>query len=291
MNKDQIIILKDRGLISVSGDDSIDFLQNIITNDITKVKSNNSIFSAILTPQGKYLYEFFIIRSKHGFLLECDNEITSEIIENLNRYKLQSDVLIEDMSEKFVVGVISLEKFDEIKNKENLIGQTISFRDSVCYLDPRKELLGARILSPIEKLYLTIKKFNLKIVEEKIYYDLAFKNGIPIKGLKNLKDRIFGLEANFEEFLAIDFKKGCFVGQENTARMKLKNKLRRRLLPIFTNGKFEVGDSLMFNNTSVGNIIISKPYPFGLIKLFDPNLSDFKDKILNLNGYDAKLSN
>ena len=61
-------------------------------------------------------------------------------------------------------------------------------------------------------------------------------------------------------------------------------------MPIFTNGKFEVGDSLMFNNTSVGNIIISKPYPFGLIKLIDPNLSDFKDKILNLNGYDAKLS-
>ena len=112
MNKDQIIILKDRGLISVSGDDSIDFLQNIITNDIKKVKSNNSIFSAILTPQGKYLYEFFIIRSKHGFLLECDNEITSEIIENLNRYKLQSDVLIEDMSEKFVVGV----------QKDNVIG-------------------------------------------------------------------------------------------------------------------------------------------------------------------------
>ena len=82
MNKDQIIILKDRGLISVSGDDSIDFLQNIITNDITKVKSNNSIFSAILTPQGKYLYEFFILKSKHGFLLECDNEITSEIIED-----------------------------------------------------------------------------------------------------------------------------------------------------------------------------------------------------------------
>ena len=102
--------------------------------------------------------------------------------------------------------------------------------------------------------------------------------GIPVKGIENLKDQLFGLEANFEELKAIDFKKGCFIGQENTARMKLKNKLRRRLFPIKSSHKLEVGDELIFNNLKIGKILISEPYPFALIKLFDPEFSNFKDK-------------
>ena len=80
MEKDQIILLEDRGLVSITGEDTKNFLQNIITNDIDKVSFSSSIFSALFTPQGKYLFEFFLIKTKNGYLLDCDNEFTKEII-------------------------------------------------------------------------------------------------------------------------------------------------------------------------------------------------------------------
>ena len=112
---------------------------------------------------------------------------------------------------------------------------------------------------------------------------------MPEKGLVNLKDQLFGLEANFETLQAIDFKKGCYVGQENTARMKLKNKLRRRLLPISSSEKLNIGDEITFNNIKIGKILIDQPYPFGLIKVHEPNLEDFKDKKLLANDKECKI--
>ena len=88
-------------------------------------------------------------------------------------------------------------------------------------------MLGTRVLSNLEKLYLTIKRLSLTIDDNTNYFNNAHKAGIPIKNLRNLQNKLFGLEANFEELSAIDFKKGCYIGQENTARMKLKNKLRK----------------------------------------------------------------
>ena len=98
MKKDQINILKDRGIISVLGKDSKEFLQNIITNDINKVSYKNSVFAALLTPQGKYLNEFFIIQSNKGYLLDCSENSTGELIKDLSKYKLRSKVEIEDLS-------------------------------------------------------------------------------------------------------------------------------------------------------------------------------------------------
>ena len=84
-------ILNDRGFIQISGDDAKDFLQNIITNDIEKISDNNTLFSSIFTPQGKYLYEFFILKFKNGYLLECENNIVSEIIKTFKEYSVEKD--------------------------------------------------------------------------------------------------------------------------------------------------------------------------------------------------------
>ena len=244
MEKDQIILLEDRGLISITGEDTKNFLQNIITNDIDKVSFYSSIFSGLFTPQGKYLFEFFLIQTKNGYLLDCDNEFTKEIINYLLKYKLRSKIEITDISTDYVIGLISSEKFLDIQESENKTDDTIEFRDSPLFLDPRNKNLGARILSSLEKLHLTIKKLDLKIVKPDAYFAKAHSLGIPIKGIENLKDQLFGLEANFEELNAIDFKKGCYIGQENTARMKLKEKLRRRLLPISSTEKLNLGEEI-----------------------------------------------
>ena len=98
MEKNQIVILEDRGLILVEGIDNKEFLQNIISNDIDKINESNSIFSAIFTPQGKYLYEFFIIKNKDGYLLDCHTEIKDDLIKHLSKYKLRSKIEIKDLS-------------------------------------------------------------------------------------------------------------------------------------------------------------------------------------------------
>ena len=289
MEKDQIILLENRGLILITGEDIKNFLQNIITNDIEKVSFSSSIFSALFTPQGKYLFEFFLIQSKKGYLLDCDNQFTNEIINYLLKYKLRSKIEITDISKDYVIGIINSEKFLDIQKSENKTGNTIEFRDSPLFLDPRNKNLGARIVSTLEKLHLTIKKLNLKIIKPDTYFAKAHSLGIPIKGIQNLKDQLFGLEANFEELNAIDFKKGCYIGQENTARMKLKEKLRRRLLPIYSSEKLNVGEELFYNKVKVGKILIDQPYPFGLIKVVDPNIKEFENTELLANTKKCKI--
>ena len=289
MEKDQIILLEDRGLISITGEDTKNFLQNIITNDIEKVSFSSSIFSALFTPQGKYLFEFFLIQSKNGYLLDCDNEFTKEIINYLLKYKLRSKIEITDISSDYVIGLISSEKFFDIQKSESKTDNTIEFRDSPLFLDPRNKNLGARILSSLEKLHLTIKKLDLKIVKPDTYFAKAHSLGIPIKGIENLKDQLFGLEANFEELNAIDFKKGCYIGQENTARMKLKEKLRRRLLPISSSEKLNLGEEIFYNKIKIGKVLIEQPYPFCLVKVIDPNIEEFENKELLVNNKKCKI--
>ena len=172
------------------------------------------------------------------------------------------------MSSKYVVGVIHEEKFKEIQNIEKKILKQLFIEKVLYFLDPRSKKLGGRILSSLEKLHLTIKKLNLKIVSHENYFKKAYYCGIPIKGIENLKDQLFGLEANFEQLLAIDFKKGCFIGQENTARMKLKNKLRRRLLPIITSKELKIGDELKYENKKIGKVLIKQTFSFCASKSF-----------------------
>ncbi len=290
MKKDHIILIKDRGLISVSGEDSENFLQNIITNDVKKVNFNNSIFSALFSPQGKYLFEFFLLKSKNGYLLDCDSEFTNEILKYLLKYRLRSKIEIKDISSNYIIGIINLEKFIEIQTKENKKTETIEYRESPIYIDPRNKKLGARILSTLEKLHLTIKKLNLKIIQPDTYFKNAHSLGIPIKGIEYLKEQIFGLEANLEELKAIDFKKGCYIGQENTARMKLKNKLRKRLFAINPKkGNIKNGEELKFQENIIGKVLINRPYPFAIIKLFDPDFKDFKDREITTSNDKVKI--
>ncbi len=289
MEKDQIAILENRGLVLAEGVEAKDFLQNIVSNNIEKVNESNSIFSGIFTPQGKYLYEFFIIKNKEGYLLDCDIELKNDLIKHLLKYKLRSKVEIKDLSSSHVIGVISEEKFVEIQSEINSKEKTIIYRDSPCFLDPRNTLLGARILSSLEKLHLTIKKLNLKIIEKSNYLKLAHAQGIPIQGVKKLQDNLFGLESNFEELNGVDFKKGCYVGQENTARMKLKNKLRRRLLPVVSETTLKVSDEIKFKESVVGRVLIDGECSFALIKLFDPEFKVFSKQNLKVNECDVQI--
>ena len=276
MEKNQIIILEDRGLIAIEGSDAKEFLQNIISNDVNKVSNSSSIFSGIFTPQGKYLYEFFILKKENGYLLECEKNIAQEIIKIFNFYKLRSKVNLIDVSKKYTSIVISLEKFKEVTKHKSLKGFTTTYNENQVYVDSRNENLGAKIVSKNENVENIIKNLNLKKIDSDSYYAKSFDLGIPQINLNKLKDKIFGIENNLDELGGIDFKKGCYIGQENTSRIKLRNKLRRRILPIKKiSGELGENDIVKYKNIEVGKIMIDKPYPFGLIKVVDPNLNEF----------------
>ena len=289
MKKDQIFILKDRGVLLISGQDSKDFLQNLVTNDINKVTETQSCFSSLLTPQGKYLFDFMIVKHKDGYFLDCELNQINGLINRLNVYKLNSKIEITNLSHKFQVTVISNEKFISINNSKNHEGTTIIYRDDPFFIDPRNKKLGARGIVNLEKLYLSIKKLELKLEDSKNYYELSYNLGIAQINTKNLQEKIFGLECNFEELNGIDFKKGCYVGQENTARMKLKNKVRKKLFAIKSNDKLKIGSDINFNSIKIGQIVIDEPYPFGLIKIVDPDFSEYKDKDLLINDSKSKI--
>ncbi len=289
MEKDQIIILENRGLLSITGDDAKEYLQNIITNDINKVSNINSIFAALLSPQGKYLFDFFVVKDDNGYLLDCDGSSIKELLKNLSKYKIRSKVEIKDVSSNYVVGIINFENFKVIQKEIRSNELTLKYRESSIFVDPRDNDLGARMISSLEKLYLTIKKLKLKIVKNNSYLEKAFLKGVPIEGLNNLQNQLFGLEVNFEKLNAIDFKKGCYVGQENTARMKLKNKIRRKLMPIKAECEIKIGDEIKYNDAIIGRILIDKPFPFALIKLFDPEISVFKDEKLQINNENVEI--
>jgi hypothetical protein len=276
MEKNEVITLEDRGFIQVKGIEAKDFLQNIVTNDLEKVTNESSVFSSILTPQGKYLFEFFILKLKDSYLLECEKKSVIEIINLLSFYKLRSKVDFLDLSEKYVAVIISLEKFNEINNINPTKGKTTNYRSDPVYIDPRNEKLGAKIISKLENLHLTVKKLDLKISDKKKYYNKSFELGIPQAGLSKLKDKIFGVENNLDELNGIDFKKGCYVGQENTSRIKLRNKLRRRILPVLKiTGKISENDVIKYKDQEIGKIMIDEPYSFALIKVVEPDLKEF----------------
>jgi len=275
MNITNVYILEDRAILYLNGEDTKEFLQNLISNDINKVSESNTCFTSLLSPQGKFLYEFIIIKHKSGYLIDCEKAQADGLYKQLNIYKLRSKVEILNLSNEFVVAAFSHEKFLTFDKIKDSAGFTLKYREDPIFLDPRNKQLGARLIINLEKLYLSLKKLDLHDANLNEYYSYSHKLGIVPKDLNKLQNKLFGIECNYEELNGIDFKKGCYVGQENTARIKLKNKLSKRLLPIdLVKGELTEGESIYYNENEIGKVLIDKEYPFALIKYLDENFNE-----------------
>jgi folate-binding protein YgfZ len=168
------------------------------------------------------------------------------------------------------------------------LGFTFKYREDPIILDPRNKNLGARLIINLEKLYLSLKKLDLNDDKIENYYVQSHKLGIVPKNLNQLQNKLFGIECNYEELNGIDFKKGCYVGQENTARIKLKNKLSKRLLPIeVIEGRLSEDEKIYNNNVEIGKVLINEEYPFALIKFLDNNFD--KDQIFKSENGSFKI--
>ena len=287
--KKSVFILEDRSILYVNGKDCKDFLQNLISNDINKVTDQTSCFASLLSPQGKFLFEFIIVKHKSGYFIDCEKSQSEDIFKQLNLYKIRSKIEILNLSNEFVVACFEYEKYLSMKDAKDINGYTFKYREDPIILDPRNEKLGARLIINLEKLYLSLKKLDLKNDKIENYYSKSHKLGIVPKDLNKLQNKLFGIECNYEELNGIDFKKGCYIGQENTARIKLKNKLSKRLLPIeIVDGSISEGDKVINNNVEIGKVLISGKYPFALIKFLDKNF--VKDHIYKSKNGLFKIS-
>ena len=277
-----------KSFISINGEDSIDFIQNIISNDIKKVTDNNCIFASLLTPQGKFLFEFIIFKTKNIFLIETNSELTKELFNKLYNYKLRSKVEIK-IEDSLISIDIPFIKFKNLNiNKFNLI----NYKNYLIFEDPRIKNTLARAIVEQSKIKEFLNDLNIELSNEKhLLEKKLFNLGIPSKDILKLQNQLFSLEANFLELNGIDQKKGCYIGQENTARMYLKNKVTKRLFALETiSGKLEEGQKINLNNEEIGKVLIDGLFPFGLIKINKENKNSLIHKELKTETASIKIN-
>jgi folate-binding protein YgfZ len=277
-----------KSFISIKGEDSIDFIQNIISNDIKKVTDNNCIFASLLTPQGKFLFEFIIFKTKNIFLIECNNELTQELFNKLYNYKLRSKIEIK-IEDNLISIDIPFVKFKSLNiNKLNLI----NYKNYLIFEDPRIKNTSARAIIEQSKIKEFLNDLNIELSNEKYLLEKKlFDVGVPSKDIQKLQNQLFSLEANFLELNGIDQKKGCYVGQENTARMYLKNKVNKRLFALQTiNGKVKEGQKINLDNEEIGKVLIDDLFPFALIKINKDNKNLIAGKELKTETASIKIN-
>jgi len=277
-----------KNFISIKGEDSVDFIQNIISNDIKKVTDNKCIFASLLTPQGKFLFEFIIFKTRNIFLIECNSELTKELFNKLYNYKLRSKVEIK-IEDNLISVDIPFVKFKSLNiNKLNLI----NYKNYLIFEDPRIKNTLARAIIEQSKIKDFLNDLNIDLSNEKYLLEKKLFNiGIPSKDIQKLQNQLFSLEANFLELNGIDQKKGCYIGQENTARMYLKNKVNKRLFALqITNGKVQDGQKINFDNEEIGKVLIDDLFPFGLIKINKENKNLITNKELKTETATIKIN-
>ena len=277
-----------KGFISIKGEDSIDFIQNIISNNIKNVTDNNCIFSSLLTPQGKFLFEFIILKIKNNFLIECNDELIKELSNKLLNYKLRSKVEIK-IEDNLISIDIPFVKFKNLNiNKLNVI----NYKNYIIFEDPRIKNTLARAIIEKSKIKEFLSEFDIELTDEKYLLEKKLFNlGIPSKDIIKLQNEIFSLEANFLELNGIDQKKGCYIGQENTARMYLKNKVNKRLFALqIIKGKVEKGQKITLGDEEIGKVLIDDLFPFALIKINKGNKNLIINKELKTNTAFVKIN-
>ena len=239
----RFVRLGDRAVLSVSGSDAGGFLQGLITNDVGKPRDGAAIHAALLTPQGKYLFDFLVYRRGDAFRLDCEAEARPELAKRIAMYKLRADVAIDGTIPDTVYAVFG----DDAEEASRRI------EGADVFPDPRHPVLGWRIVGEFGED--TLKRAGIEDAPGAEYEALRIAHGIPDGRRDLVPGKSFLLENGFDELNGVDFEKGCYVGQEVTARMKHRNLVRKRLVPVRIDGASpEPGTPVFRGDTEVGEI-------------------------------------
>lgn len=251
MTERSYVIFEERGLVSVTGEDAREFLQGLISNDVNKAGAGRALHAAFLTPQGKYLHDFFIIRMGDALILDCER--VDDLVRRLKMYKLRSRVDIEDRTGTLSAAALFGEGTDEALGLDGEAGSAVSFAGGVAYMDPRLADAGARAVLDRDGAASALENAGFKPAAAEDYDRLRLGLGLP-DGSRDLPvEKSILLENGFDELNGIDWDKGCFLGQELTARTKHRALIRKRLMPVDIEGPApEPGTPVMLDGAEAG---------------------------------------
>ena len=225
--------------LSVEGKDSSDFLQNLITNDVNKCTKENIIYSCLLTPQGKFIADFFIFKKDDNYIIETHSLFYETLLKKLKLYKLRSKILINE-----ITNLCSYSVFGELNNNFNFI---------IFCTDPRNKKIGIKLICKSENSEILN---NVKEIDEKKYHEILIQNTVPLSHYDLKENKSLLLENNFENLNAISWDKGCYVGQELTARMKYRALLKKRIYSLAVkDGTPQIEQAIKDDENDYGKII------------------------------------
>ena len=221
--------------LAISGRDALAFIQNLVTNDVNLCTENKYVYSCLLTPQGKFFADFFIFKNNEYYYMEVHKKFYEDLIYKLEMYKLRSEVNIIPNKNLY-----SYVYFGDLAINNVLIKS----------YDPRNVKLGKKIISK-NKI-----NTNIKQIYENEYHEIHIKNNIPYSPFDLDQNKSLLLENNFDNINAISWEKGCYVGQEITARMKYRALLKKRIYPlVLIKGLPKNKQSICENEIELGKII------------------------------------
>ena len=231
MTEKSYALLDERGIVAIAGEDWRGFLQGMVSNDVMRIGADRVIHAAFLTPQGKYLHDFFMAASEDGVLLDCERERAPDLMRRLGIFKLRAKVTIADRSDDFAVAALF---GDGVAVGEP--GAAMPLADGTAFVDPRLAAAGMRAVLPGDGAAQALEAAGFAAAPREAYDTLRLRLGLPDGSRDLVVDKAILLENGFEELNGVDFDKGCYVGQELTSRTKHRALIRKRLMPVAIDG-------------------------------------------------------
>lgn len=248
------LVPQSRGLLQIAGADRQSFLQGLISNDVTLVDGGRAIYASLLTAQGRFLHDFFVTELADTYYLDAEAERIDDLKRRLSLYRLRSKVTL---TAPFVSHRVAVLFGDDALRSLDLpeeTGRAKAFAGGVVYVDPRLPALGARAILPGDRLD-ALEHAGFARGDPGAYEELRLALGVP-DGSRDLPvEKALLLENGFDELHGVDWKKGCYVGQELTARMKYRALIRKRLMPVRVDGNLpRPGTPIMLGDQEAGEM-------------------------------------
>lgn len=254
MSERRCVLLAERAVLEVAGEERRAFLQGLISNDVEKVAADRAIYAALLTAQGKYLHDFFVAALGDAFCLDGEAARLADLKRRLTLYRLRAKVTIAE-SERFIVAAAFGEDAPAALGLASEAGAAVPFGGGIAYVDPRLPQLGLRLLLPREAGLAPLERAGFAAADPELYDRLRLTLGVP-DGSRDLAiDKAILLEAGFEELNGVDWQKGCYIGQELTARTKYRALIKKRLMPVAIDGPLPPpGTPVMLGDAEAGEM-------------------------------------
>ena len=222
-------------MLEVSGADRRDFLQGLVSNDVAKATSERALYAALLTAQGKYLHDFFIVAIGESLYLDGEAARLADLQRRLGLYKLRAKVSLAANDRYIVAAAFGDGALDGLGLPAER-GAAAAFAGGVAYVDPRLAELGARVLLPRATGAAPLLERGFRAGDVAAYDRLRLSLGVPDGSRDLVLDKSILLESGFDELNGVDWQKGCYVGQELTARTKYRGLIKKRLMPVAIDG-------------------------------------------------------